>query len=298
MILTGRRGFVTAEIDSRDGGSETVYGVHAVLARLQSKKGRMVKLLVSAGSRSARVANACRLAEKRKVPVESVSVAHLDQITGGVHQGLVLLCKRAAVDGEEAGIGEDAGEELLEELLREGKQQKLLLVLDGVTDPHNLGACLRNSAAMGVDAVIAPRDRAVGLTPAAIKAASGATELVPFIRVTNLARCLSWLKQWGIWVIGLAAEGSQSIVETDLTGPVALVMGSENKGLRHLTRQKCDAMVYIPMDGLDSSTAANGTLDSLNVSVAAGIGLYEVIRQRGLVGEARSDGRRLNRPSR
>ena len=194
---------------------------------------------------------------------------------------------KAATAGK-AGAGQEAGEELLEELLREGRQQKLLLILDGVTDPHNLGACLRNSAAMGVDAVIAPRDRAVGLTPGAIKAASGAAELVPFIRVTNLARCLVWLKQLGIWVIGLWPEGSQSIAETDLTGPVALVMGSENKGLRRLTRQKCDAMVYIPMNGLYSSVGASSTLDSLNVSVAAGIGLYEVIRQRGLVGDDQS----------
>ena len=271
---------MASEIDSPDGAEEIVYGVHSVLARLQSNKGAMAKLLVLAGSRSARVRSVCQLAEKHKVPVESVSVAHLDQITAGVHQGVVLLCKRATIStgkagsAGKAGAGQKAGEELLEELLREGRQQKLLLVLDGVTDPHNLGACLRNSAAMGVDAVIAPRDRAVGLTPGAIKAASGAAELVPFIRVTNLARCLVWLKQWGIWVIGLGPEGSQSIAETDLTGPVALVMGSENKGLRRLTRQKCDAMVYIPMNGLYNSVGASSTLDSLNVSVAAGIGLY------------------------
>lgn len=258
---------------------EIVYGVHAVQARLQSESNRSVKLLVAATS--ARIKKICSMAEKNHLPVESVARRQLDQITAGVHQGVALLCKR------ETAIAAAAGEEYLEQILSKSGSQKLLLVLDGVTDPHNLGACLRNSAALGVDAVIAPKDRAVGLTPAAIKAASGAAELVPFIQVTNLARSLEWLKQWGIWVIGLAVEGSQSIADIDLTASVALVMGSENKGLRRLTRQKCDAMVYIPMGGSENplyedTAAKTGSLDSLNVSVATGICLYEVSRQRRL----------------
>lgn len=262
--------------DYRSDAFEIVYGLHAVQARLQSDGKRSVKLLVVATSRSARIKKICGMAEENHLPVESITRQQLDRMTAGVHQGVVLVCKH------EAAIAA-VGEELLEGILRKSGRQKLLLILDGVTDPHNLGACLRNSAALGVDAVIAPKDRAVGLTPAAIKAASGAAELVPFIQVTNLARCLEWLKQWGIWVIGVAVEGSQSIADVDLTASVALVMGSENKGLRRLTRQKCDAMVYIPMSGSGSpgSIARKlDSLDSLNVSVAAGICLYEVTRQR------------------
>lgn len=270
----GERILVAAQTDTDD--FDIVYGVHAVQARLLADSSRIVKLLVAPASDSARIGKICRIAEQQHLPVESVSRVQLDQLAAGVHQGIALLCKPESV----------AGEDYLEEILRDSGQQKLLLVLDGVTDPHNLGACLRSSAALGVDAVIAPKDRAVGLTPAAFKAASGAAELVPFIQVTNLARCLTWLKQWGVWVIGLAAEGPQSITDMDLTRSVALVMGSENRGLRRLTRQKCDAMVYIPMSGTLSTEAASGNLDSLNVSVATGICLYEVIRQRRLDGVA------------
>jgi len=249
---------------------EIVYGVHAVRARLQSKSRGNVKLLVLDATRSARIVKICRLAEQHHLPIEAIAREQLDRIAVGVHQGIALLCKRETI----------LGEEFLELLMRESGQQKLFLVLDGVTDPHNLGACIRNSAVLGVDAVIAPKDRAVGLTPAAIKTASGATELVPFIQVTNLARSLEWLKQWGIWVIGLAAEGSQPLTDIDLTGSVALVMGSENRGLRQLTRQKCDAMVHIPMHEKAGITPTVASLDSLNVSVASGICLYEVMRQR------------------
>jgi 23S rRNA (guanosine2251-2'-O)-methyltransferase len=273
----GEEVFVTAEIDGND--FEIVYGVHAVQARLQTTGGRITKLLLAAATSSGRIAKILRQAERQHVTIESVSGQQLDQLTDGVHQGVALLCKHQTV----------AGEDTLEELLRDGGQQKLLLVLDGVTDPHNLGACLRSSAALGVDAVIVPKDRSVGLTPAAIKAASGAADLVPFMQVANLARCLTWLKQWGVWVIGLAVEGSQSITDIDLTGSVALVMGSENKGLRRLTRQKCDALAHIPMSGTASADSPDGSLDSLNVSVAAGICLYEVIRQRSLSGVTGTD---------
>ena len=148
----------------------------------------------------------------------------------------------------------------------------LLLVLDGITDPHNLGACLRTADASGVLAVIAPKDKSVGLTPTVRKVASGAAETVPFVQVTNLARTLDQLKARGVWVVGTADDGEASIHEADLKGPLALVMGAEGKGMRRLTREKCDVLVRIPM---------LGQVESLNVSVATGVCLYEALRQRG-----------------
>jgi 23S rRNA (guanosine2251-2'-O)-methyltransferase len=163
-------------------------------------------------------------------------------------------------------------ESSLENLLINLTKPALLLVLDGVTDPHNLGACLRSADGAGVDAVIAPKDRAAGLTPVACKVASGAAESVPFIQVTNLARTLKDLRQnYGIWTIGTSGEASQTIYQADLTIPMALIMGSEEKGMRRLTREQCDELVSIPMQGM---------VESLNVSVATGICLFEVNRQR------------------
>jgi 23S rRNA (guanosine2251-2'-O)-methyltransferase len=147
----------------------------------------------------------------------------------------------------------------------------LLLVLDGVTDPHNLGACLRTADAAGVDAVVAPRDRAAGLGPTVRKVAAGAAESVPFVQVTNLARTLAWLAEAGVWRIGLAGEGEGTLHAADLRGPLALVLGSEGRGLRRLTREHCDLLLRIPMAG---------SVESLNVSVAAGVALFEARRQR------------------
>jgi 23S rRNA (guanosine2251-2'-O)-methyltransferase len=181
-----------------------------------------------------------------------------------------------------------SGEQSLDDLLdsldgakEDGRDNAcLLLVLDGVTDPHNLGACLRSAAAMGVDALIAPRDRAVGLTPAAVKVASGGADLVPMFQVTNLARTLDGLKERGIWTVGLSAESEQTVMAVDLVQPVALVLGAEGSGLRRLTAKNCDFLAQIPLSGPGVST---GVIDSLNVSVAAGICLYEACRQRALV---------------
>jgi 23S rRNA (guanosine2251-2'-O)-methyltransferase len=146
-----------------------------------------------------------------------------------------------------------------------------LLILDGVTDPHNLGACLRSADAAGAHAVIAPKDNAVGLTPVAVKVASGAAESVPFVQVTNLARTLDRIKERGIWLIGTADDADATLYETDLQGPLALVLGSEGKGMRRLTRERCDLLLRLPM---------LGRVESLNVSVTAGICLYEALRQR------------------
>ncbi|MCB1854974.1 MAG: 23S rRNA (guanosine(2251)-2'-O)-methyltransferase RlmB, partial [Halieaceae bacterium] len=147
----------------------------------------------------------------------------------------------------------------------------LLLVLDGVTDPHNLGACLRSADAAGVDAVIVPRDRAADLSPVSRKVACGAAEVVPFVRVTNLARTLQALKERGVWLYGTAGEAQQSLYASDLTLPLALVMGAEGAGMRRLTREQCDFLVSLPMAG---------SVSSLNVSVASGICLFEARRQR------------------
>jgi len=158
------------------------------------------------------------------------------------------------------------------ELLLDGLEHPpFLLVLDGVQDPHNLGACLRTADAAGVDAVIAPRDRAAGLTATACKVACGAAQTVPFIRVTNLARTLGRLQKAGIWLVGAAGEEDRELYQADLTGPLAIVVGGEGRGLRRLTRERCDLLVSIPMAGI---------VESLNVSVATGICLYEALRQR------------------
>lgn len=203
-----------------------------------------------------------QIAQKQGIVTIKRSRDEMDVRIDGVHQGVALICRKTAVKGEAS----------LEELLQNSTQIPALLILDSVTDPHNLGACLRNASALQVQAVIAPKDRAVGLTPAAVKAASGAAERVPFIQVTNLARCIDRLKQLGIWVIGTDVdEGGKPLDQLDLTGPTALVMGSEGQGLRKLIRQKCDSLAYIPM---------NFEQESLNVSVASGICLYEMNRQR------------------
>ena len=161
-------------------------------------------------------------------------------------------------------------EEDVLELVR-GRKDAFLLVLDGVQDPHNLGACLRTANAAGVQAVVAPKDRAVALTETARQVACGAAERTPFVQVTNLARFLSRLQEAGLWLVGTADEATQSIYQTDLKGPIAIVMGAEGKGIRRLTAEGCDFLVRIPM---------NGQVDCLNVSVATGVCLFEAVRQR------------------
>jgi len=183
-------------------------------------------------------------------------------VPGANHQGVVAASQAPA----------SLGESDLDELLAGLEQPPFLLVLDGVTDPHNLGACLRTADAAGVHAVIAPRDKSCGLTPIACKVASGATEAVPFIQVTNLARTLRYLQDaHHIFFIGTAGESEQGLYQVDLTGALGLVMGAEGKGMRRLTREHCDLLISLPMAG---------AVESLNVSVATGICLYEAVRQR------------------
>jgi 23S rRNA (guanosine2251-2'-O)-methyltransferase len=186
----------------------------------------------------------------------------LDRETGGaVHQGVVAEVRPSAPLDENS----------LLDLITGLDSPALVLVLDGVSDPHNLGACLRTADAAGATAVVAPRDRAAGLTPAVRKVAAGAAETVPFAQVTNLARALRDLQSAGLWIAGTAEDGDRELFAADLTGPLALVMGSEGRGLRRLTRECCDFTLRLPMQG---------TVGSLNVSVAAGIVLYESLRQR------------------
>ncbi|HXG27260.1 MAG TPA: 23S rRNA (guanosine(2251)-2'-O)-methyltransferase RlmB [Nevskiales bacterium] len=238
-----------------------VAGWHAVFAALRGGAARQVWL--RRGREDRRSAELQALARERGVPLQLVEGSELDRRAPDVnHQGVLA----------QVNAGRALGEPDLEALLDGLGHAPFLLVLDGVQDPHNLGACLRTADAAGVDAVIAPRDRAVGLTPVARKAAAGAAEVLPFIQVTNLARSLRELQQRGIWVIGAAGEAGQSLYQTDLKGPLALVLGAEEKGLRRLTREHCDLLVRIPM---------RGSVESLNVSVAAAVCLYEALRQRG-----------------
>jgi 23S rRNA (guanosine2251-2'-O)-methyltransferase len=193
----------------------------------------------------------------------SATAEGLDAETGGAaHQGVVTEVRPSVPLDENS----------LLDLLTAQATPALVLVLDGVSDPHNLGACLRTADAAGATAVVAPRDRAAGLSPAVRKVAAGAAETIPFAQVTNLARALRDMKEAGLWIAGTAGDGEKDLYAVDLTGPLAIVMGSEGKGLRRLTRESCDFSLRLPM---------RGAVASLNVGVAAGIALYEALRQRG-----------------
>ncbi len=242
---------------------ELIYGLHAVGAALRHEPQRLRGLWVDRRRRDARIKELLALAEAAGVRVYAEDAEALDRQCGGErHQGVFARMKVA-----ERQWREDELNALLDAI--EGPA--LLLVLDGVQDPHNLGACLRSADAAGVHAVLAPNDRAAGLTPTARKVACGAAEHVPFIPVTNLARTLRELKQRGIWLVGAAGEAEADLYAMDLAGPVALVLGAEEKGLRRLTREECDYLAHIPM---------TGTVESLNVSVATGVFLFEALRQR------------------
>ncbi len=238
-----------------------VFGIHAVEAAL--KKSVVSELWLDAKQKpNARLNKVIEAAKRERVKIERHARNELDQASQGErHQGVVAILQAQA---PAAQVG-------LEALLQNLDEPPFLLVLDGVTDPHNLGACLRSANAAGVHAVIAPKDNAVGMTPVVRKVACGAAETTPFYQVTNLARTLRDLQQAGVWVMGAAGETETSIHQTDLKGGLALVMGAEGKGLRRLTRECCDVLVKIPMVG---------TVESLNVSVATGICLFEALRQR------------------
>jgi 23S rRNA (guanosine2251-2'-O)-methyltransferase len=239
-----------------------VFGLHAVKSLLKQRPQGATRLIVQKGRDDERVAEILKLARAANVPVDSRDTKELDRLSGAErHQGVCLYMKPAGV------LGEGALDDLLDKL----SDPPFLLILDGVQDPHNLGACLRTADAVGVTAVIVPRDRAAGLSPVVRKVASGAAEMVPLIQVTNLSRTLKTLKDRDIWVVGTDDEAEKTVYDMNLKGPLAVVLGAEGPGLRRLTKENCDVLTKIPM---------LGGVESLNVSVATGVVLYEALRQR------------------
>lgn len=242
--------------------SETrlIHGFHAVIAKLRHDPEAIEELYVDAARQDARMRDLLRQAGVHGVRVLPVDAKRLDGMaTGGHHQGVV-----ARIDARHKYVA-------LEDVLDVLTEPALLLVLDGIQDPHNLGACLRVADAVGAHAVVAPKDKAVGLNATAIKVASGAADTVPYITVTNLARTLRELQERDIWTIGADGEAEKSLYDIDQRGAVAWVLGAEGSGLRRLTRETCDELAKIPMQG---------SVESLNVSVASGICLFEARRQR------------------
>lgn len=235
-------------------------GFHAVASRLKHHPDTLLELFFDEGRRDARARDLLNLAQSKGVRVMLVGEERLSGLTGSHrHQGVVARAHPLPVLKDPVDLVDRYGPDLL------------LLVLDGVQDPHNLGACLRTADAMGVQAVVAPKDRAVGLTAVVQKVASGALDTVPFIPVTNLARTLRELQDAFVRVVGTDDQAEKTLMDLDLRGPLAMVLGAEGAGLRRLTRETCDALVRIPMQG---------SVESLNVSVAAGMCLYEARRQR------------------
>lgn len=242
--------------------TEVVYGLHAVRHALSQSADKVIEIWVQEGKQESKNIKTL-LASAGSIPVQSVPKQTLDKLAEfGRHQGIALRQQK-----HPPGLQVD-----LEDLLVDAyKSNPLFLVLDGVQDPHNLGACLRTADAAGVKAVILPRDRAVGVTASVRKVASGAAENLPIIEVTNLARTLRQIRDAGVWVVATSDRAEQTIYQLDLNRPLALVMGAEGMGIRENTRKQCDAIVRLPMQGI---------VESLNVSVATGICLYEVLRQR------------------
>lgn len=241
---------------------DLICGPHAVLAALKARPEEIDGLWVSNERRDPRVSGVLAVAHAAHIKVHRSPRAALDRMSEGVaHQG--VIARRLAVPRPV--------HKTLADFIAGLTAKPLILVLDGVQDPHNLGACLRVADASGAQAVVVPRDRAAPLSAVARRAAAGAAETLPIFEVTNLARALEELKEAGVWIIGTTADAEQNLFEADLKGPVALVLGGEGDGMRRLTRENCDLLINIPM---------YGTVESLNVSVAAGVCLFEAARQR------------------
>ncbi|MGK4330526.1 23S rRNA (guanosine(2251)-2'-O)-methyltransferase RlmB [Lonsdalea quercina] len=241
--------------------SEIIYGIHAVKALLERDPQRFLEVFILKGREDRRLQPVIAELESNGIAVQVANRQWLDsKVEGAVHQGIIANVKP----------GRQFQENDLPELLA-ALDAPFLLVLDGVTDPHNLGACLRSADAAGVNAMIVPRDRSAQLNATAKKVACGAAESVPLIRVTNLARTLRLLQEHNVWIVGTAGEADHTLYQSKLTGPMALVMGAEGEGMRRLTREHCDELISIPMAG---------SVSSLNVSVATGVCLFEAVRQR------------------
>jgi 23S rRNA (guanosine2251-2'-O)-methyltransferase len=238
--------------------TEIIFGIHAIESALRTHPEQVLQLWVQAGRKDKRMQTVLRLADRQGVSIETCSRDVLQKKSAdNKHQGVVAKIR----------IDKQSQPELEDILAR---QNLLLLVLDGVQDPHNLGACLRSADASGVDAVIVSKNRSPGLTPVVRNVASGAAETTPFIQVSNLARLLQQLKDNDVWVVGTAGEASTSLYQSTASNRMAVVMGSEGEGMRRLTRESCDELIYIPMQG---------HVESLNVSVATGICLFEYRRK-------------------
>lgn len=240
-----------------------IFGFHAVAAVLASAPERIIKLYQQEDMDNKRLQTLLEQAQQKQIVIEAVDKQQLNAWAQGErHQGVLIEVLPDQLVQDEEGLFNQ---------LWQSEKPPFLLLLDEIQDPHNLGACLRSANGAGVDAVIITTDRSAGLTPVARKVAAGAAETTPVITVTNLASTLRRLKKTGVWIFGLAGEAAESIYQTDLTGPIGLVLGAEGKGLRRLTRSLCDQLVAIPMAG---------SVSSLNVSVATGIALFEIVRQR------------------
>ncbi|MDI9246208.1 23S rRNA (guanosine(2251)-2'-O)-methyltransferase RlmB [Marinobacter sp. CHS3-4] len=240
---------------------EYIFGWHAFEAVLKREPQRLLRVWIQTGRQDKRVKSVTEALDSHGVAWEVVHRRELDKRVAGVHQGVVAQVSESREWSEDDLLQSLAGQDAA----------PFLLILDGVTDPHNLGACLRTADAVGVQAVIVPKDKSASLSPTVRKVACGAAETVPLVRVTNLARFMRTLQDDGVWLIGTAGEANSTLYQADFKGPVALVMGAEGKGMRRLTREHCDLLINIPM---------LGHVDSLNVSVATGVCLYEALRQR------------------
>jgi 23S rRNA (guanosine2251-2'-O)-methyltransferase len=241
--------------------NEWLYGIHALESVVEREPERLIELFVLKGREDERLLNIINQARRFGIAVQFCQRKTLDdKVDGEQHQGVVARAKP----------GKQYTEHDLDQIVSQ-QPQPFLLILDGVTDPHNLGACLRTAEAAGAHAVVVPKDNSAALTPTVRKVASGAAEVIPLVQVTNLARTLRDLQKAGVWIIGTAGEAKQSLYECKLSGSIALVMGAEGKGMRRLTREHCDELIKLPMAG---------TVTSLNVSVATGVCLFEIVRQR------------------
>ncbi|GAB4260587.1 MAG: 23S rRNA (guanosine(2251)-2'-O)-methyltransferase RlmB [Methylomicrobium sp.] len=239
-----------------------IYGIHSVQAALEYSPQQILHAWVDSHRQDKRLSQLLDDLQRLGIQPEKADRKKLDRFAdGNQHQGIVLEIELPSAQSEEA----------LKQAVASIDGLPLLLVLDNVQDPHNLGACLRTADATGVHGVIITKDNAVGITPTVCKVASGAAETVPVYQVTNLTRTLKWLKEQGIWIFGAAGEAEQTLYQCDCKLPMALVIGAEGKGMRRLTREQCDWLVKLPMCG---------TVSSLNLSVATGAMLYEVLRQR------------------
>ncbi|MFT7235914.1 MAG: 23S rRNA (guanosine2251-2'-O)-methyltransferase [Methylophagaceae bacterium] len=250
-----------------DSQKNFIFGLHAIQAALELPVSRITEIWLADERHDDRIEAIVSAAKKQGIHPKKVSKTELDEMMPDArHQGGVAKCNPLKEVSETDLL------KLIDDLIDAGTAP-LLLILDGVQDPHNLGACLRTAEAAGAHAVIAPKDRASGLTATAMKVSSGSAERLPFVQVTNLARILRELQQAGVWLVGTSGDSESTLYDVELKGPLAIILGAEGRGIRRLTRESCDQVVHIPM---------HGGAESLNVSVASGVCLFEVARQRGL----------------